>query len=232
MTPSDRYEIQCNCCGAEFDALAARWCNCGREIRSLVCTRCNNCFCSAPAPYRRRFWERAPRALRESPQRFRQVMLMSGPEGEATDERPTVLVIDDDEAMRSLVACYVEQLGYRVMTAGDGHEGLSMAMLLPVDVIITDALMPRLDGREIGRLVKEAYGDARKVIVMTSLYRHERHRTEAHRTFGIDEYLTKPFDFNQLARTLERFASRAPAMSARQTAVHYPDTVPECVSAE
>src|SRR5881394_2528477 len=99
MTPSNHYPVQCYRCGGDFDALAARWCNCGREVRSLVCPRCRNCFCSAPAPYRRQLWARAPRSLRESPQRFRQVMHLPEPGGEIADEVhwPTALVIDDDE---------------------------------------------------------------------------------------------------------------------------------------
>lgn len=65
-----------------------------------------------------------------------------------------VLIVDDDEAMRSIVACFVEQLGYSALAIGDAQEALRMAAMHRFDVVITDTLMPVLDGRELCRRLK------------------------------------------------------------------------------
>src|SRR6266702_4626501 len=106
------YDINCFTCSMKFNATAARWCDCG-STSTIVCTHCGSCFCKAPLPYKRGVWKNAPRALRENPRRFgAQLVGLPAPVAVA-DERPAVLVVDDDEAMRALVMCVVEHLGYR-----------------------------------------------------------------------------------------------------------------------
>jgi CheY-like chemotaxis protein len=196
--------LRCHKCQTPFDALTAEWCDCFSTKASLECARCGACFCSAPAPYRRAAWENAPRELRESPHRFRVQVARAdtvAPHAQ-TDAHggPIVLVVDDDESMRSLVACVIEHLGYRTLVTGDPLEGLLLAAARNVALVLTDALMPKMDGREMCRRIKELFGDKKKVVVMTSVYKSRRSRSEAMDAFGADDFITKPLDFAQLAR--------------------------------
>jgi CheY-like chemotaxis protein len=207
------YAVRCHSCEIPFDAMSARWCDCLKPLRTLVCPRCQTCFCTAPLPYKHRLWEGAPRELKEDSRRFRVQIGAQGvpatatPSSQVSGRRPVVLVVDDDEAIRSLVACFVEQLGYRTISTGDAEEALAICATTYVDVVVTDALMPKMDGRELSRRLKATpEGATRKVILMTSVYKARRFRNEAFDRFGIDEFLDKPLDLNTLARTLERFA--------------------------
>ncbi|MGH7484609.1 MAG: response regulator, partial [bacterium] len=118
-----------------------------------------------------------------------------------------------------IVACFVEQLGYSATSAADPEEALEEAARHPYDVVITDALMPKLDGRELCRRLKAMpKGASRKVILMSSLYKSRRARLEAF-AFGIDEFLPKPLNFGELAAVLGRIAPIVPEMAAIRTAV-------------
>ncbi len=207
---SNGYLARCHACEARFDAMTARWCDCLKPLRTIECASCRACFCTAPLPYKRQFWERAPRELREDVRRFRVQIgthatpIIAPPEGV---HRPTVMVVDDDEAMRSLVSCFVEQLGYHTVSAGDPEEALAMNAVHYVDVVITDALMPKMDGREFCRRLKSTPdGATRKVILMTSVYKARHFRNEALGQYGVDAYLNKPLDFDLLATTLAEYA--------------------------
>lgn len=210
----------CYKCASPIDPDTAVWCNCLHQ-RTLRCPKCHSCFCAAPKPYKRRFWENAPEQLRQNPNRF--FTQFGAPathiDPDPAENRPAVLIVDDDEAMRSLVACFVEQLGYSATALGDPEEALNQASLYPFDVVITDALMPRLDGRELCRRLKALPNAAtKKVILMSSLYKSIRARLEAYH-FGIDDFLPKPIDFNELATMLERIAPIRAHVAAIRTAV-------------
>lgn len=195
----------CVHCYSPFNETSPQWCDCLRPLRTLVCPSCQRCFCTAPLPYKREFWAAASRSLREAPARFahdgaaaaRQMSSMLA---------PVVLVVDDDEAMRSLVACRIRGLGYRAVTTGDPHHALMMARSRDVAVVLTDALMPQMDGRELClRLKATEEGAVKKVIVMTSLYRARRYADEAVLRYNADAYITKPIDFRQLSELLFGF---------------------------
>ena len=206
------YPTACHACGERFDAMGARWCECVAPLRTLRCSHCDECFCRAPLPYKRKFWANAPTALRQDPRRFF-VQLHNTP-AFAGDRlpplgvrRPTALIVDDDEAMKSLVACYTEQLGYRTLTASDPVDALQLIDNRNVEVVITDALMPRMDGRELCQRIKSSPDRLQmKVIVMSSLYKSRAQQSEAVTRFGADAMIAKPIDLPALASLLERLA--------------------------
>ncbi|HEX7192229.1 MAG TPA: response regulator [Thermoanaerobaculia bacterium] len=199
----------CFHCYSKFDETNPQWCDCVRPLRTLVCSGCRRCFCTAPLPYKGAFWAAAPRILREAPERFAHDGAGSRPQ--ATDmPAPVVLVVDDDEAMRSLIACRIRQIGYRVVTTGDPHHALMMARSREVAVVLTDALMPHMDGRELCLRIKTTEeGAEKKVVVMTSLYRARRYADEAVLRYSADAYITKPIDFTRLGELLAGLAPMA-----------------------
>jgi CheY-like chemotaxis protein len=201
--------VACHSCEKKFDLLNASWCDCDRSPRTLICPHCSTCFCRAGARYKERIWNEAPKALRQNTNRFRlgdgRAAQLGSPMSSAPSV-PYVLVVDDEEDMRSLVTCYVEQMGYAVSSADGSAEALNLLAGSTFDVVITDALMPAMDGRELCQKIKSTYGGKIKVVLMTSLYTANRYKTEARYRFGVDEYLTKPLHFSVLKAALDRVA--------------------------
>src|SRR5216683_2759866 len=76
------------------------------------------------------------------------------------------------------------------------------------DIVITDALMPKIDGRELCRLIKRV-DPSIKVVVMSGLYTKSHYRVEAMHQFQADEYLAKPINFERLRNVLEDLSSAA-----------------------
>jgi CheY-like chemotaxis protein len=135
------------------------------------------------------------------------------------------------------VACYVEQLGYTVTTAANAEEALAILESAGFEVVLTDALMPKMDGRELTRIVKRTHIDKVKTILMTSLYKALRFKNEAELHFGVDEYLTKPLKFselqsalNRLAPTRSRPASTPPEVCKLQTVFEVRTVEPQAVT--
>lgn len=214
-SPGSEYSVDCHHCGKSFNASTAAWCRCEAKLRTLTCPHCSSCFCRSPALYKTSFWEKAPRALRENTNRFRigdGAIVRPEPAAApaANAPLPRVLIVDDEEDMRSLVVCYVEQMGYDVTSVTSPADALAYIAATAYEVVITDALMPGMDGRELCQQLKTTYGDKIKVIVMTSLYTASRYKTEARFRFGADEYLAKPLHFAVLKAALDRVAPLAP----------------------
>jgi CheY-like chemotaxis protein len=205
------YSVDCANCGTRFDALTAEWCHCVSSEATLVCPSCDTCFCKSGITYSRQFWSAAPRGLRMA--RYRQapvdVVALADPEpGPRT--RPLVLLVDDESVIRHLATHVIKRMGYDVIVATNGADGLEMARRLHPDIILTDALMPKMDGREMCRQLKSDPETAGiKVILMTALYTSVRYQNEGFKTYRVDGYLAKPLDREQLARVL---AEQSPAI--------------------
>jgi CheY-like chemotaxis protein len=122
---------------------------------------------------------------------------------------PRVLVIDDDDDLRTLVVRVVKQAGYAVDSASDGQAGLERLAEQTYDVIVCDLRMPRMDGvtfyREVERRDLVA---ARRVVFMTAHV-----RTEEYMDFlqGIHApVLNKPFTLDEFRSTLARMVGPRP----------------------
>lgn len=83
----------------------------------------------------------------------------------------TVLVVDDDPAVRSVLCRTMEAAGYSVHAAGDGLEALTLAHALPVDVVVTDLRLPRMDGRQLAGELAMRYPRVR-VLFMSGYAAH------------------------------------------------------------
>ena len=66
----------------------------------------------------------------------------------------TVLLVDDEAPIRRSLGPYLERSGYRVMPASDGVEALELLAAYEIDIVVSDVLMPRMDGRELVRRVR------------------------------------------------------------------------------
>ncbi len=207
------YVVPCWKCAKKFDTESAHWCKCDTNLRTLLCPNCASCFCGAAFGYKRSFWNAAPNTLRENAGRFRaavpRVLAPSVKDttiSAAGSRRPHVLIVDDEEPIRSLAACYVEQMDYDVTTVSGGEEALRLCEETDIDIVLTDALMPKMDGRELCRRVKVAHGSRIKVVLMTALYKSRHFQAEARNVFKVDEYLAKPLRYEDLRDALHRVA--------------------------
>ncbi|MGI8778385.1 MAG: response regulator transcription factor [Acidimicrobiales bacterium] len=107
--------------------------------------------------------------------------------------RTRVLVIDDDPVILELLRINFEIEGFEVISACDGQEGLRRAGTDHPDVILSDIMMPRLDGLE---LLARLRGDPATAEVPVVLLSAKAQRAEVDRglALGADDYVTKPFD--------------------------------------
>jgi PAS domain S-box-containing protein len=113
--------------------------------------------------------------------------------------RETVLIAEDDEAVRDFVSLVLTRLGYRVLTAVDGVEALGVAHAHPgrIDLLLSDVVMPRMDGLELAKRLREAH-PAAKVIHMTG-YAGEATPSQFVKASRL---LSKPFEPDDLARAV------------------------------
>jgi CheY-like chemotaxis protein len=118
---------------------------------------------------------------------------------------PCVLVVDDDELVRHVLAEYVGRHGYRVIEAGDGQEAWQRVLLERPDVIVSDLQMPRCDGAELTRRIRNSPQtcDIPLLIVTGSP------DASILRRLGCDGVLTKPITPQQLVEAIERIVSRS-----------------------
>lgn len=106
----------------------------------------------------------------------------------------TILAIDDVANIRTLISNYLEQEGYRVLTAANGREALAAAQLEPPDLIILDLMMPEMGGYEF--LHKYGKEHDTPIIILTARL------GESDKVMGLelgaDDYVTKPFSMREL----------------------------------
>lgn len=122
--------------------------------------------------------------------------------------RPHILLVDDDEAIRTNLAAYLERAGFRVSVAADGRAALAMLTAQPPDLAVLDVLMPFVDGREVLRTIRTS-GSALPVILLTAV--GESDERAAALEEGADDYLNKPFDPQELAARIRAILRRAVA---------------------
>ncbi len=127
---------------------------------------------------------------------------------EEEDEAPAaaargdiVLVVDDDSAARDLLTRFLEREGFAVKTARDGREGLALARQYRPKVVLLDVEMPNVNGWGMLQALRSDPALHETPVIMISVL-HERSVGFA---MGANEYLTKPIDWGQLKRVMERF---------------------------
>jgi len=108
------------------------------------------------------------------------------------DDVPKVLVVDDDPVIVRLLRVNFEMEGYEVVTAPDGEEGLASARAERPDVVVSDVMMPRLDGLAFAAALRVDAGLAGVPIVLLSA-KAQNADIDAGLEIA-DDYVTKPFD--------------------------------------
>jgi CheY-like chemotaxis protein len=205
-TGFSKYVVNCFNCRNPFDSMDSALCTCINKTRSFVCPNCLTCFCSAPQSFKLQFWSNAPQELWK--RRLEKLDYAPAPPQEGAEiQRPLILLVEDERDIRAVAALAIESLGYSMIVAQDGVQGLEMARKYRPDLVITDALMPKMDGREMCRQIKDDPVTAgAKVLVISAVFTSSKYKSEAIREFRADEFLPKPIEFNTLRAVLQRLA--------------------------
>ena len=131
-------------------------------------------------------------------------------------EEPVVLVVDDSPTVRKIVQLTLQREHIRVVTAGDGLSALAAVADEEPDLILLDIMLPRMDGYNICQVVRKNMSYRDLPIIMLSgrdgLFDKMRGKLA-----GSTEYMTKPFDSNELVQVVKRYLD-TPAVRARAAA--------------
>ena len=126
---------------------------------------------------------------------------MSSPEGRADTTlrgSETVLLVEDEATLRMLIRRMLEKFGYTVLEAGHGREALALCERHegPIDVVVTDVVMPEMGGRELAEQLAARRGARTPPVVYISGY------PGSEGLVAQTSFLQKPFSFTSLVRTL------------------------------
>jgi DNA-binding response OmpR family regulator len=110
---------------------------------------------------------------------------------------PRILIVDDDAWILRMVSTVLEKRGYAVDTASDGEEALEHALARTPDLIITDVMMPHMDGWTLIRTLRAQPATAFTPVIFLTALGNEEDRIRGFR-LGADDYLATPFRFEEL----------------------------------
>lgn len=132
-------------------------------------------------------------------------MLPKSAQTSPANAKQTVLVVDDDESMRTLLRRMLERTGFTVITATNGQDGMERFTQQPVDIVVTDMMMPVLDGVELIRVLRAKWPQVRIVAISGVEYPYLRLAV----SYGARATLRKPVASAELVETLNRVLAAA-----------------------
>jgi DNA-binding response OmpR family regulator len=124
----------------------------------------------------------------------------------------TLLIVEDDNDTSDMLRVYFETQGYHVMTAASGHEALDKARQQSPDLILLDVRLPDIDGFEVGKRLQDDLRTSRLSVIFVT-ERHERDDRIAGLKLGAIDYITKPFDVQELRLRVRNSLRRASSLN-------------------
>jgi DNA-binding NtrC family response regulator len=112
-----------------------------------------------------------------------------------------ILVVDDEEALRMVLSSELEGEGYKVKSAADGREAISILTSNEFDLVLLDIKMPNVDGFEVLKFSKERWPNTK--IVMLTGFADLKNAIES-KKLGAEDFISKPYDLVDLLTTVER----------------------------
>lgn len=117
----------------------------------------------------------------------------------------TILVVDDEYSMRRLLDLQLSQKGYHVVTVASGKEALHTLQTVVVDLILVDGMMPEMDGFALSEVIRS--GSEVPILFVTAL--DDRDSKLKGFEVGVDDYVTKPFDSEELHARIQAILKRS-----------------------
>ena len=118
-----------------------------------------------------------------------------------------LLLVDDEPGMRNAVQAYLEDEGFEVLTAVDGLEGWEKAQKILPDLILTDVMMPRCNGYELLKKLREDERLGGTPVIFLTAKGMTVDRTQGYQA-GVDDYIPKPFDPDELVARVKNVVNR------------------------
>jgi two-component system phosphate regulon response regulator PhoB len=137
-------------------------------------------------------------------------------------DKPTILVVDDEEDIVELVELNIAREGYKVLTCGTGEKALEIAHSKLPDMVILDLMLPGIDGLEVCRRLKSHPKTEQIPIVILSAKGEEADIVTG-LELGADDYITKPFSGKVLVARVRRVLRRVTAPAGDKTAIRIHD---------
>ncbi|MEO1428786.1 MAG: response regulator transcription factor [Cyanobacteria bacterium J06632_19] len=119
-----------------------------------------------------------------------------------------ILVVDDDLGTRLSISDYLELSGYQVITANDGQQGLILVNKHHPDLIVTDIIMPQMNGYELVRQVRQQVRFRLLPVILLTARTQTQERILGYQS-GCDLYLPKPFELEELAAAIHNLLERS-----------------------
>ena len=125
---------------------------------------------------------------------------------EAASAQKRVLLVEDDRSVRRYLEVILQRAGYEVFTAGDGLEAMKVALGSPVDVVLTDAVMPHMSGQEFARFMRTTPKLSQIPIVLLTGQENKQAMAPAEEL--VDAFLNKPVKIEELKSCLVELLNR------------------------
>ncbi len=119
-------------------------------------------------------------------------------------EKSKILVVDDEDALRTVLSIGLTSEGYNVSTASDGDEAISGLQKETFDLVVLDIKMPRMNGFEVLKFVKEKHPET-KVVMLTGI--SDLEDAIESKKLGANDFVNKPYDLVDLVTTIEQVLS-------------------------
>jgi len=119
---------------------------------------------------------------------------------------PTILLVEDDRSLRRYLEVVLRQQGYKVIVAADGLEAMKVTLTVEVDAVVTDAIMPNLNGHELVRFLRNTPQLAQLPIVLLSAIEAKNVKKDGRQP---DVYLLKPVSPKELTECLAKLLKRS-----------------------
>lgn len=132
---------------------------------------------------------------------------------EAVRRTPLIMIVDDSLTVRKITTRFLTRIGYEVVTAKDGVDALEKLVDISPDVMLLDVEMPRMDGFELTKNLRRDNKTKQLPIIMITSRTAEKHKNYA-LELGVNEYLGKPYQENELLEHISRFAPLTEAATA------------------
>lgn len=119
-------------------------------------------------------------------------------------EKSRILVVDDEEALRTVLSSELSGEGYDVDTASDGDEAIASVQNKHFDLVLLDIKMPKIDGFEVLKFIKKSFPAVR--VIMLTGFADLKNAIES-KKLGAEDFVSKPYDLVDLLTTIERVLS-------------------------
>lgn len=124
-----------------------------------------------------------------------------------------ILVVDDDKNTRLFFKAVLEDAGYTVITANNGEDALAVMDVQHVDLVVLDIMMPKMDGYEFTKLLRETDNNLPILMVSAKQLPADKHKGFA---VGTDDYITKPIDDEEMLFRIKALLRRAKIANERK----------------